>query len=70
MDSKLITRLIELIEQDIMETEHLLALAREDFDRLDANDVIGQANVRTLIAQQMRKLAQLQAEHRDWTLKT
>lgn len=69
MDSKLITRLIELIEQDIMETEHLLALAREDFDRLDANDVIGQANVRTLIAQQMRKLAQLQNELTEWRLK-
>lgn len=69
MESKLITRLIELIEQDIMETEHLLALAREDFDRLDANDVIGQAHVRTVIAQQMRKLAQLQNELTEWRLK-
>lgn len=69
MDSKLITRLIELIEQDIMETEHLLALAREDYDSFDANDTIGQIQVLTVIAQQMRKLAQLEKELESWKTK-
>lgn len=69
MESKLITRLIELIEQDIKQVEALLAMAREDYDRIDANDSRGQSNVLTIIAQQARKLAQLKAEHHDWNLK-
>lgn len=69
MESKLINRLIELIEQDIKQVEALLAMAREDFDRIDANDTTGQSNVLTVIAQQARKLAQLKAEHHDWNLK-
>ena len=69
MRSKLVDRLLVLIEQDIMETEHLLALYRDELDRVDANDVVGQDKLLTMVAQQMRKLAQLKAERHDWTMK-
>lgn len=69
MDSKLIARLIELIEQDIARIEQYIAWARTDFDHVDANDVKGQDRIVTAIAVNMRELAKLKEERHNWIMK-